>query len=65
MHRNHFHRPEFADTVTALSPQHPLARMLDPIEQLIRAERQDWALLRLVLCVATATMLLALASSMV
>ena len=65
MHRNHFHRAEFADTVTALSPHHPLSRMLDPIEQLIRAERQDLALLRLVLCVATATMLLALASSMV
>jgi len=63
MHLHRFSRPDFADTVTALSPQRPLAMMLDPIEQVIRAEQQDWALLRLVLCAATATMLLALASS--
>lgn len=58
-------RHEFADTVTALPGQRPLVLAFDPIEQIVRAEREDWTLLRLVLCAATATMVLALASSLV
>lgn len=62
------HRPlrhEFADTVTAAPGQRPLGRLFDPVEQIVRAEREDWTLLRLVLCAAAATMVLALASSLV
>jgi hypothetical protein len=36
----------------------------DAEEQLALADRADWMLLRLVLCAATATLLLALASSL-
>lgn len=36
----------------------------DPIEQLALAESADWLLLRLVLCAAGATLLLAVASSL-
>ena len=36
----------------------------DPIEQLALAEHADWLLLRLVLCAAGATLLLAVASSL-
>lgn len=57
-------RHEFADTVTALPGQRPLALVLDPIEQIVRAEHDDWTLLRLVLCAAAATMVLALACSL-
>lgn len=35
----------------------------DPLEQMARDDREDWALLRLVLCVAVATVLMAVASS--
>lgn len=38
---------------------------LDPLEQMARDDREDWALLRLVLCVAVATVLMAVASSFV
>lgn len=37
---------------------------LDPLEQMALAERADWLLLRLVLCAAVATLLLALASTL-
>ena len=36
----------------------------DPLEQMAAADRADWVLLRLVLCVGTATLVLALASSL-
>ncbi len=36
----------------------------DPIEQMADADRADWALMRLVLCAATATLLLAVAGSL-
>ena len=42
--------------VTGLGP--------DPIELMARADRADWALLRLVLCAATAIFVLALACSL-
>ena len=35
----------------------------DPLEQMARDDREDWALLRLVLCVSVATVLMAVASS--
>ena len=65
MDRNNFTRHEFADTVTATVTPRPLALMLDPLEQMLRAERDDWTLLRLVLCTSMATLVLALASSLV
>lgn len=37
---------------------------LDPLENLRNAEHADWALLRLVMCAALATLLLAAALSM-
>lgn len=37
---------------------------LDALEQMALAERADWLLLRLVLCAAVATLLLALATSL-
>ena len=37
---------------------------LDPVEQMALADRADWMLLRLVLCAAAATLLLAVASSL-
>lgn len=39
----------------------PLA---DPLEQMARDDRRDWELLRLVLCVAVATLALAVASTL-
>jgi len=50
---------EFADSRLSL-PLEPF----DPLEQIALADRADWLLLRLVLCTATATLLLALASSL-
>lgn len=35
----------------------------DPLAQMARDDREDWALLRLVVCVAVATVLMAVASS--
>lgn len=52
------HRP-VADT-TAPSTLLPF----ESDELVVRAERADWLLLRLVLCAAAATLLLALASSL-
>lgn len=37
---------------------------IDPLEQMAQTDRADWALLRLVLCSALATMVLALASTL-
>jgi hypothetical protein len=50
---------EFSDARSALSHS-----TIDPIEQIALADRADWMLLRLVLCAAAATMLLAVASSL-
>lgn len=36
---------------------------VDPLAQMARDDREDWALLRLVVCVAVATVLMAVASS--
>lgn len=36
----------------------------DPLVQMAQADRADWALMRLVLCAALATLLLALAGSL-
>lgn len=36
----------------------------DPLEQMADADRADWALMRLVLCSATATLVLGLALSL-
>lgn len=45
------------------SRQQPPAAQ-DPIEQMAAADRADWLLMRLVLCSATATLLLGLALSL-
>jgi hypothetical protein len=37
---------------------------VDPLEQMARDDRADWELLRLVLCVAVATLALAAASTL-
>lgn len=37
----------------------------DPLEQLQAAERTDWLMLRLVLCSATATLVMGLAGSLI
>ena len=50
---------DFDDSLLAL----PLDA-LDPVEQMALADRADWMLLRLVLCAAAATLLLAVASSL-
>lgn len=36
----------------------------DPLEQMARDDREDWALLRLVVCVAVATVAMAIASTL-
>lgn len=64
-------RRDFSDTL-AFQPRRRLGpavgpdfdRTADPIEQMARADRDDWTLLRLVLCTALATGLLALATSL-
>ena len=48
----------FADTLSAPAPE------IDPIEQMAAQDRADWTLLRLVLCTALATLLLAAASTL-
>jgi len=50
---------DFNDTLAALPPE-----TFDPVEQMAAADRADWTLLRLVLCAAAATLLLAVASSL-
>lgn len=44
-------------------PRRHLAPTLDPLEQMARDDQEDWVLLRLVVCVAVATLLMAVASS--
>lgn len=53
------HRLDVEDSVLLM----PLDA-LDPVEQMALADRADWMLLRLVLCAASATLVLALASSL-
>lgn len=47
-----------SDSVSAPPP------VTDPIEAMAQADRADWVLMRLILCSATATLLLALAASL-
>jgi hypothetical protein len=42
----------------------PAAHAADPLEQMARDDREDWALLRLVVCVAIATVAMAIASTL-
>lgn len=51
-------------TSTPLHSALPALDELDPLESLRNAEHADWALLRLVICAALATLLLAAALSM-
>ena len=48
-------------TLSDPTQRRPLA---DPLEQMARDDRRDWELLRLVLCVAVATLALAVASTL-
>ena len=51
--------PDTTATTLSFSPE------TDPIELFALADRADWALLRMVSCVAIATLVLAAASSLV
>lgn len=63
-----FHTPSRCPQPELATPQ-PMRRSvpsllgIDPLEQMARDDREDWALLRLVVCVAVATVLMAVASS--
>lgn len=57
----HPRRPEFSNTLVLDAAA---ANAPDPMQQMERADRADWALLRLVCCSALATFVLALASSL-
>jgi hypothetical protein len=60
-------RRDFADTLALRRPGLPWVTApadIDPLEQMARADRADWALLRLVACAALATLVLALAGSL-
>lgn len=61
-----FQRTEFADTLVQRRRQPFITAPvdIDPLEQMARHDRADWALLRLVCCASLATMVLALASSL-
>jgi len=59
MHQITAHPLEFDDSRLGLQLE-----ALDPVEQMALADRADWMLLRLVLCAAAATLLLAVASSL-
>lgn len=73
MYTRTFSHHDFADTLLAHSPgdDKPEARPSwgaawpalggDPLAEMQRADASDWTLLRLVLCAAAATLLLALA----
>ena len=52
---------DFNDTLAAPTPW---AAPMDPVEQMAQADNADWTLLRLVLCSAAATLVLALACSL-
>ena len=51
---------DFNDTLATPTPWVPV----DPVEQMAQADNADWTLLRLVLCSAAATLVLALACSL-
>jgi hypothetical protein len=53
----------FSDTLLLVVPAAPATT--DPLEQLLAAERADWAMLRLVLCSAVATLVMGVAGSLV
>ncbi|MFN7725993.1 MAG: hypothetical protein ACK5QH_13075 [Rubrivivax sp.] len=55
----HHHHHDFEDTWLAATPD-----ALDAADQMAMADRADWMLLRLVLCAAGATLLLAVAGSL-
>lgn len=42
----------------------PFPATTDPLEQMAREDRDDWVLLRLVVCVAVATLAMAVASTL-
>lgn len=46
------------NTLLADSPAHPV----DPLEQMARDDRDDWVVLRLVVCVSVAVIAMAVAS---
>lgn len=50
---------------TQRPPFLPAGPAVDPLEQMAIDDRDDWVTLRLVVCIAVATLLLALASSFV
>lgn len=55
---------DFADTLLASTAGAPAPRV-DTLEQMARDDAADWTLLRLVLCTAAATLMLALACGLV
>lgn len=60
-------RQDFCDTLALTGSSTTLGVTrgdIDPLEQMAQTDRADWALLRLVLCSALATMVLALASTL-
>lgn len=77
MYTRTFSHRDFADTLFADSPakEKPQPRRSwgtawptlggDPLAEMQRADASDWTLLRLVLCAAAATLLLALAVALV
>jgi len=64
MNTRAFVRRDFADT-QMLPAGGGWTLNADALEQLAESDRDDWMLLRLVLCAAAATVLLALACSVV
>ena len=63
---NYFVPADFSDTLAAPASWGVGAKMdpLDPLVQMAAADHADWTLLRLVLCSAVATVVLAAASSL-
>ena len=63
---NYFVPADFSDTLAAPASWGVGAKMdpLDPLVQMAAADHADWTLLRLVLCSAVATVVLAVASSL-
>lgn len=58
-------RADFSDTLVLAMPGPLPAVAVDPLDQLLAAERSDWVMLRLVLCSALATLVLGVAGSLV
>ena len=63
---NFFVPADFSDTLATAASWGVGAKMdpLDPLQQMAVADHADWTLLRLVLCSAVATLVLAVASSL-